>query len=243
LRGWPEKRRTPAKPPKPLPRPRLVVVALPFAVKARYARLSPFLLGLVSGDPKAQALLDQFTLDETSTAGGSPPGEATYCQEALSRELLEREAHQPVPALHCDGGAVARQFLSLCGPYFSKGQRAYNFEKELGGLRVPAVFFGGTLDPIVPWHSTARAAALMPNAGFVLIRGGHTPVDEGGACFAKVIDDLAAGRPPKTVDCTTSETRRQDGDGGEVSEVSLGVRLFSGQPRNDSGSRPPETKT
>jgi pimeloyl-ACP methyl ester carboxylesterase len=167
-------------------------VALPFSMKARYQKLAALLSRLSQGDRAAQADFDKLDLSGLASAGGSPPGTATFCSELVHKRQLETAAATPVPALYAECGKASAVMLQLCSPFLA--ERPFDVERQLAGLKVPALIFAGRWDPVMPWEGTARTAAKLPRARFLLVEGGHTPFDEGGARLAKMIEELAAGR-------------------------------------------------
>jgi pimeloyl-ACP methyl ester carboxylesterase len=177
----------------------LIDVALPLAVKARYDKLAQVLTLIAQGQPVGIKFLDQLDLDqgETASAGGSLPGEATFCQLFLDRAALRARARVPTPATYCDSSVVSGAFLKLCRPYFSRRQ-LFDVQKELHSIKVPTLIFAGRWDPVLEWQATQRVAQQIPKATFVLIDGGHTPVKAGGACLAQAVDAFATGKKMET---------------------------------------------
>jgi pimeloyl-ACP methyl ester carboxylesterase len=173
----------------------VIELLLPFATKARYAQLTQVLQLIVKRDKKGLELLDKIDLDkgEMATAGGSLPGESTFCQAFFTRAALGALRRHPPPGRYCDARRFAATFLELCRPHFP-GARPMDIEKTLQRIKVPALVFAGQWDPLLRWQSTLRAAERMPSATFVLIDGGHTPVNAGGKCFAAAVDAFARGR-------------------------------------------------
>jgi pimeloyl-ACP methyl ester carboxylesterase len=177
---------------------------LPFAMKAKYAQLTAVLQLIVKGDPQGLKFLDRLDLEqgETATAGGSLPGEATFCQVFADRSAFLELRRSPPSATYCDNRAVAKSFLKLCHPYFSRKQ-LLDVERDLHRIKAPTLVFAGQWDPVIEWQATLRVALGLPNATFVLIDGGHTPVSAGGTCFADAVDAFVSEKRMK-LDCFVS---------------------------------------
>jgi pimeloyl-ACP methyl ester carboxylesterase len=190
----------------------VVEILMPFAMKARYVQAAALLGAIAKQDPKGQGFLDELAMNELSTAGASMPGAATFCQELAVRRDLEAAGAASPPSLYCDSQKVASELATFCAPFWSEqpprgsaattGGKAFDVERKLSSLRMPALVFAGRLDPVVPWQATASTALRMGNATFLLVKkGGHTPFDEGGACFARAIESLATKKLPVDLSC------------------------------------------
>jgi len=175
--------------------PDVIELALPLAMKARYAQMTQLLQAVAVGQAEGQRFLDKLDLEhgEMATAGGSLPGEATFCQTFVGRSLLESLQRDPPPATHCDSRAVSRAMLKLCQPYLGRA-RVFDVTARLPELKVPALIFAGQWDPVLDWRETLRVALGLPRATFVLVDGGHTPVAAGGACLARAVDAFVSGK-------------------------------------------------
>jgi len=175
-----------------------IEVILPFAMKAKYAQMAEVLKLIVKGDPKGLKFLDQLDIEkgETATAGGSLPGEATLCQVFADRTAFLNLQRSPPSATYCNNRAVAKSFLKLCKPYFSR-KELFNVERDLPRIKTPTLVFAGQWDPVLEWQTTLRVALGLPNATFVLINGGHTPVNAGGTCFANALDAFVNNKKMK----------------------------------------------
>jgi pimeloyl-ACP methyl ester carboxylesterase len=185
----------------------LISIADLFLAKARYKDLARALEAIVDGTDKGKALLDRLDLGPAFRAdlGGSLPGTATFCQELVARDLLA-SVRRAAPALACDPRAYARAVLRTCRSFGTR-RTVLNMEAALRKVAVPALLFAGRFDPLIPWQATARTAARLPNAGFVLVDGPHTPVKEGGTCLAEAIDAFARTGKPAAKTCPPPRPR------------------------------------
>lgn len=182
---------------RPLRPADMVEVVLPLMVKARYRLLSGLLRSIVKGGPKGIKFLDRLDLDkgEMASAGGSLPGEATFCQAFIEEKVLRNVvAHPSATTTTCDSRQVARAMLKLCRPYLTRRHQVYDVTGKLGTVKVPALIFAGKWDPVLEWQATLRLALGLPHATFVLIDGGHTPIRAGGKCLARAIDAFARNK-------------------------------------------------
>jgi pimeloyl-ACP methyl ester carboxylesterase len=198
-RAFPEAGGTGALQVRPRNRPTrltdVIELGLPYAVKARHDELARALEQVVDGTEEGKALLDGLELGRDVLEvklGGSLPGHATYCQELMSTAYTRQLAEEPPATLFCDNRAFARGLAQTCAG-FQPRPRFFDNGARLAALRVPALVFAGSADPITPFEPTARTAALLPGATFVLIDGGHSPFKEGGKCLADVVDRFARG--------------------------------------------------
>ncbi|NPC79158.1 alpha/beta fold hydrolase [Pyxidicoccus fallax] len=177
-------------------------LAVPHAMKARHDELAQLLTQVVDGTPEGRTLLEGLEpgADMSVDLGGSLPGHATYCQELMSTAYARQLAEDAPATLYCDNKAFARGLLKTCEGFRPRA-RFHDNGARLASIRVPTLVFAGVKDPITPWEPSARTAALIPGATFVLIDGGHSPFKEGGMCLAGVVDRFARGERVSGVDC------------------------------------------
>ena len=166
------------------------------AVKARYRRLAGMLTLILKGDKRGLKFMQSLKLDGTTrvTMGGSLAARATYCEELVDKNLIEKLFGQPRSTLYCRNREVLTALKKSCLS-FSRNKKHFDVSRRLNTLNIPALIFAGKLDPLVPWQATASVAARLPNASFLLIHGGHTPIKAGGRCFADAVERFAQGKP------------------------------------------------
>ncbi|MFP2927390.1 alpha/beta fold hydrolase [Pyxidicoccus sp. 3LG] len=187
---------------KPVRLTDVIGLALPYAMKARHDELTQVLTQVVDGTPEGRALIDGLEpgADVTVELGGSLPGHATYCQELMSTAYARHLAEEPPATLYCDNRAFARGLMKTCEGFRPRA-RFHDHGPKLANIRVPTLVLAGAKDPITPWEPSARTAALIPGATFVLIDGGHSPFKEGGTCLANVVDRFARGERTFDLEC------------------------------------------
>jgi pimeloyl-ACP methyl ester carboxylesterase len=186
----------------------VIELASPFAVKARYRRLAGMLTLILKGEKRGLKFMQSLKLDGTTrvTMGGSLAARATYCEEMVDKHLIDKLLARPKSTLYCSNKEFLNALKKSCLS-FSKNKKHFDVSQRLNQLQAPALVFAGKLDPLVPWQATAATAARMPDATFLLIDGGHTPIKAGGRCFADAVNRFAQGKPLRDHTCSNKSAR------------------------------------
>ena len=168
----------------------LIELFYPFAPKAKYEQLRQILETINAGGTEAQEVIDSLELSEEIqlSIGGSLVGEVSYCQELVSLSLLNEIQNEASTARFCDSAEFAHALLSKCRN-LGMDETPVELSSQLSRINFPVLLFAGAFDPIVPVEATLETARNIQNASVIIVeRGAHTPISEGGECFAEALE-------------------------------------------------------
>lgn len=136
--------------------------------------------------PKERARVEE--LDAAEKRGRIDPGQLVEGLRILWPYYFARpQDADPMPPMRGDHEGHLATWASV-NTHFETG----TLESGLKGLRVPAIFIHGALDPI-PATETERSAALMPGAQLSILEGiGHFPWLEEPGTVRRLLVDFSA---------------------------------------------------
>ena len=119
---------------------------------------------------------------------------ALFEGKAHSQGLQSSPPYQIADGVVAKEGKVGRALIDTCKGLKGDGA-GLDLTDGLEKITAPSLIIAGRLDPFVPWTETAKLAAWLPGATFLLIgKGGHTPFKAGGQCLADIVDQFARGK-------------------------------------------------